>query len=193
MMGMFRDLAQCLFCDQPVKDHRPVDQPQVHHVQCPGCTRYVIDFETIGELQDHPLDARQKANASGWLREHPETQIGMPEIKMLRDLPTLDNLDRSIALFDLIALACPKVGEWYEFEFVTPAFRSAARTESAQELEYLVSEYLVLQLKFLERHEDVVHEQFIMIRITPRGWDVVEQRRNPPPVPKPPLGFTSSR
>lgn len=185
-MGMFTDLRNCPFCDQPVKDHRPELQPQVHHVECAGCTRYVINFEAIGELQDHPFDQRQKANASGWLREHPGTDIQVPQIHMLRDLDTPIPVDRAVKLFEHFVTIHPDQSQWIEVRFDDPVFRSVGWAQSADELEFLLSSYLVAQLGLFDKREDEGDETFMLFRISPRGQQALVQRKKLPPPQAPP-------
>lgn len=189
-MGDERETVPCYFCLGQATKGRPVNQPQVHYVKCRGCTPYAITDDAIFEMEPNPFTPRERANASGWLREHRDSIIDASQVAMLRSLATPAPVDKAGKLFDFLLVACPEHGKWYELDFGTPELRSAAWAESAQELDWLLSEVLVAQLQLLEKREDIVHEQFMMTRITPRGWQVLEQRKELSP-PKRPLGFTS--
>lgn len=184
-----REVIACYICREPSTEGRPVNQPQVHYVECPGCTKYSITDDALFAIEPEPFTSPQRANGSGWLREHGKSIIDESDVPRLRALETPNSLDNAGKLFEFMLAAFSEPGRWYEIHFDTAALRSTAWAEGAQELKWLVSELLIAQLGLLERKDDVDHEEF-MVRITPRGWAVLEQRKSLPP-PMRPLGFTS--
>ena len=64
---------KCPFCDLPVRGQSIASDPAAIRIECPRCRSYQLTPLEIEDLVRRPLTPRQLANASGWIREQPES------------------------------------------------------------------------------------------------------------------------
>lgn len=78
---------------------------------CPRCGRY--NLEAIGalNLRSQPLDGRQLANASGWIRENQRASITRRDLDWLRSVRTPTVSERATKALVELGRRVPNIGD----------------------------------------------------------------------------------
>jgi hypothetical protein len=165
-------------------------------VDCLRCGTYsILQVATI-QLQNNPLSLEQVANASGWIRDHPDVVIGQNECLLFKTLQSPTVGDKATKLLLTLSRLHQDAGEIIEIRssdldpdshstrgpnflaLQTDFLRLAgsAWIKSMEEFDYLVKDYLCGSRKFLVDVRD--HHAGHMI--TPEGWAFLDglQRGN---------------
>jgi len=162
------------------------------NVECGRCGKF-----KVGRLALHEISlwtAAQRANLSGWIREHQGCEIvvsDVPNLTMLRAPPVGEKADR--VLFHL-SKQCPKAGTRIDVGILLPSMSvfdesnepthtlpndgqllAIAWSQDADELRFILDDYLVTETGFLKREESGLY------KITPKGWGHLAslEARNP--------------
>lgn len=133
--------SQCRFCEAQVRELATTGDSR--NVQCPGCGPYKLSGTAEQLIVNAPFDAQQQANASGWLREHPDTLISAQVLDTLRNLGPLNPLLKSARLLAYIAALTKTPGEHVAVRYDDRAMLSTAwLTNHPTELDWHVEQSL---------------------------------------------------
>lgn len=116
--------------------------------------------------------ARQRANASGWIREHQSITIGSNDVQNLLTVRAPSVADRADRLLIEIVRRFPVVGETIELEYTDPSLLAISWSETSNELYYLLSTYLVEATGNLSTNGVM---GIFMGDITPRGHQYLQE------------------
>jgi nucleoside 2-deoxyribosyltransferase len=166
-----------------------------HHADCIRCGRYTISSEASAFLEAKPLDARQIANASGYIRENPGITIIENSLMFLRALRAPSVAERATKLLTWLARQHPAVGEKIQIphgrhvhqflersggsdiqgmnearakqlaRFLDPI--AVSSSVSPAEVDFLIGAYLKTEEQFVELDQSGAH---LSVTITARGW-----------------------
>lgn len=76
----------CAVCRQSAIMKDSPDERDVARMFCPRCGPFSASGSAYATLTHMPMTPRQRANASGWLREHPRIELSTLDIKPLESL-----------------------------------------------------------------------------------------------------------
>lgn len=81
----------CMICKTPALEAKP-PAGDVLFISCPRCGRFEITGSAASVLQSANWPSTQVANASGWLRERPDTRLSSRDVEFLAGLrsPTVE-------------------------------------------------------------------------------------------------------
>lgn len=159
---------------------------------CTRCGSFKISGLASQEMT--AWSRRQRANLSGWIREHQGCSITIPDLKTLVNLGTPTVGEKAQKLLERFAAMGPKPGSavnitrradsrpnvlkaalmgfednWHDL--VDPQFLAWSWSEDLGELAYLIKEYLVAETGAIAITNDWE------IRITPKGWAQLDAQR----------------
>lgn len=101
--------AECPICGAEALELPRTGDSRI--IECPGCGEFRISGSAEQLLRNAPLDAEQRANASGWLREHRETPITVEVLQRLQNLASPMPLAKSLKLLAYLAEATSTPGQ----------------------------------------------------------------------------------
>jgi hypothetical protein len=118
----------------------------------------------------------QVSNISGWIRAKgsPPT-IEVASLAELQRLPTPTGEEKARRLFYHLAKGTTH-GQWIELNVNDPGLWGVASAGSAEEIIYLLRNYVVGRLKLLEDLNTWALGGFARFVVTPHGWDLIEQK-----------------
>ncbi len=167
--------TRCPICGAEASEDPPTgDSRRIH---CPRCGRYVISRTAEATLLGAPLSPVEVSSIAGWLHGQPEpTVVDVARLGELRRRPTPTAQEKARALFQEIARGTTH-GQWIELNVNDQRLWGAASAGSAEEIIFLLKNYLVGRLKWLEDLDTWALGGFARFIITPEGWDVLEETR----------------
>ena len=86
----------CYLCQADAQERPPTGDARI--VRCPGCLSYRLSGSAEQLLKNSPLDTQQRATASGWLREHPDSLVTTDIVEKLRNMGTPNPTAKSMKL-----------------------------------------------------------------------------------------------
>ena len=134
-------------------------------VSCERCGQF--DISRLVEGLGSQLEVSQVANISGWIREHQGVRISEKESSFLRELRTPSVGEKADKLLLFLASLYPKPGFRFRYRLTKnpDCVLGACWAEDAEELSFLLADYLIREREFLTRDSDEV-----CCRISPKGW-----------------------
>jgi nucleoside 2-deoxyribosyltransferase len=178
-MTASNEIPRCPVCNNPA--NTGYDGAML--VSCTRCGSYAI-----GTVACHMLEAlslKQLGNVSGWIREHQNTRIGNTELEKLANLQTPSVGEKGNKLLSFLSNQYPKAGALISltdedvplaiagaagkrpvelYQFIEVELISRTWSEDAEELLYLVDEFLIKEMKHLQEAGGA------RVKISPRGW-----------------------
>ena len=134
-------------------------------VCCVRCGEY-----EIGPIASHEIahwTPQQKANLSGWIREHQKYEITSPQLKSLATLRTPTVGEKAQRLMLYFAKHNPKPGDYIEYPQTDKLF-GVCWAQDAVEATFVLHHYLILERKLIEQTTNNFGKT--CLRITPAGW-----------------------
>ena len=144
--------------------------------KCPRCGQYSITGTAVSIWSASEATPQQMANASGWIREHPDVTIGSDDIAVIRGLTTPNVAQRANQLFAAIAKGSPAIGQRTGFHYGDTEFLGVSWSTAPSEVEYLVESYLQNEMKFVA--SDQGHIDAFVGHITPLGHHHLEEAKH---------------
>lgn len=140
-------------------------------VNCAYCGSYVITASACSILNGQPLDARQAANASGWVAETRPPMIESGHLAHIRVLAAPSVQSRLDSLLLRLAKDSPVLGVHVTLdELHAPAYVSATYSINEGELRFLVESMHRQDLLGLE------HSNWIMPKLTHASYAYIDAR-----------------
>jgi len=171
--------ASCPICDSPAA--KVWDLGDGPNVECKRCGKFKVGKLALLDIS-HWTTA-QRANLSGWIREHQECTIVVSDIPNLVSLKTPSVGEKADRLLAHLARECPKAGTRIDVGIFVPSMSvfdesdepthslpndgqlyAVTWTEDADELRFILVDYLVAETGFLKQVESGLY------KITPKGW-----------------------
>jgi len=165
---------------------------------CIQCGRFEIGIIAANEIS--VWTKRQRANLSGWIREHQDCRILAPDLKNLASLRTPTVGEKAEKLLTFLASECPKPGEKIATNLIfsmegldvssvdqpkifieSIKFVGVSWSLDLSEVGFLVYEYLVSEKNFLSK---IAGDN---LQITPKGWSYIDSLSHGNPQSK--IGF----
>ena len=144
---------------------------------CPRCGTYELTASGWQVLSAAGWTARQIANASGWIREHQGVEILARDIAFLGSLRTPSVDDRAMKILIEMERSSKRIGQLFIFQFADPSslldWLSVSWSDNVDELEYLVSKYL-MALDLVEGKRTPSNASAV---IAPHGYDQLAKLR----------------
>jgi hypothetical protein len=168
----------CFFCDQEV-EFRTSRDISGEDVTCPRCGDYSIEIGAIRELNASRLEPRVQASASGWIHEFGAAPtIDVERLKFFRhQLQPLNVAERAERLMRLIAKMFPGLTYANVLNVRHPGIAGVSWSESAEEVEYLLVEYLAKGRGLIKA--ELVGGSEYQVVILPAGWEYIESLKFP--------------
>jgi hypothetical protein len=159
---------------------------------CPRCGDFSITGSASAIWGANNPDARQVANASGWIREHQRVLINSDDIEALLSVPSPSVAERAIKILTTLEKIMPSISEWQNIYVVNPAnigityekepqvingqlfWIGISYSTSPEELRYLLAEYLNSESNFLAISDQSNH---LKVQITPKGYAYLAELR----------------
>jgi hypothetical protein len=174
--------APCPVCRTPADTFAPTGDSQ--EVFCPRCGLFRAAGTLLQRLRIAPLAEAQHAYASSWIRErapgHPDEgppfELAYAHDNLLRTASPPSVAEQADRLFAEVVRRHPRAGLTVRFQLTDPALLSIAWAVDAQELHYLVREYLLQEKRFLSlptNHRFELSDPFIGA-IAPAGWAYIQ-------------------
>jgi len=176
----------CPVCGSEVrKDVEPIKDDVLYHYNCPRCGYFRVRDSNVGHLLGAQFTQEQQANASGWLRENPTSELTGDDVRFLMALATPTVGEKATKLLRYYAREHPIPGTGFKAGRTGPEAVARAWARNEDELWYLVSDYLVDGVHHLvEPHPRVVIGGTYDTRISPKGWTHLESLRQGNPASK---------
>jgi len=173
----------CFICGTKVQETiEAIKDDTLYRYLCPRCGSYSVRDSNIGHFLHIDFTDRQRANASGWLRENPNTELTEDDVSFLKALATPGVGKRATKLLDWYARVHPIPGTQFRAGRSGPEAVSRAWALNEDEVWYLIESYLMDGLEFITPPlPRVVIGGGYDTRISPKGWAHLEslQRGNP--------------
>ena len=142
-------------------------------VECPRCGKF-----QIGDIAKDAVglwSKRQRANLSGWIREHQECKLTEPALRSLASLPTPAIGERADRILERLAGWFPKPGTTFSRSTDEPGAKQSLQhclagvscCEDLHELAFLWDDYLINEKHFISPTLPGLGAGH---RITPGGW-----------------------
>lgn len=120
-------------------------------IRCERCGGYVISGTLVQLLTNRPLTPRQVANASGWLRANQVVTLATTaDYNSLYRLPTPSVADKGEKIIRYILSLGDGAGERFMLDTNRPDLQAIAWAKDADELLYVVRDYLTEDRRYLE-------------------------------------------
>jgi hypothetical protein len=166
----------CLICN-PVRDN--ISTRSTNHFDCLRCGRFSITFEAARNwISASPTD-RQKANASGWLKEHQEVALDSTNIDSLLSIPSPNFSDRVDKLLVEMSNMTPALGETLNVDQNVARLISASWSLDKRELNFLLINYMQNEAGYIA-HSHFSSDKEYVTTITPRGYSRLDDLRAEP-------------
>ena len=150
-----------------------------YRINCHKCGMFSITREAKEDWQEHyfsRLADRQKANVSGWIREHQNILITSDELDFLTDIKTLSVQKRA----DKLLLELEKRTEEIGISIPIPGhapdvydFMGLTWSVSNSEVNYLLEAYLTNEKDYLNKRITAPHG----FTVSPKGFTYLEELR----------------
>ena len=151
---------------------------QEYALSCPRCGSYKISDIAWDQLNASQLSARQLANASGWLREHPGILINTPDLAALASVPTPSVVERGDKILRELARRSPQLGGSLNVRFEvsddSALWMGVSWSIDLTEMGYLFAAYLKDGMSYIEAQTPHMAmgsfpDQYSRLTITPEG------------------------
>ncbi len=148
-------------------------------VSCPRCGEFSITFEATKACESYRarLGPRQKANCSGWLREHQGYEIYEEDLDRLFNLPTPSVQERADKLLKAIEKRIDVLGTGVTIHRQEPEdleLMAISYSVSPSELVYLTDQFLSLEKGYARAFTSSAARQFDVI-VTAKGYAYLEE------------------
>ena len=146
---------------------------------CPRCGGFSITGSASAIWGANNPNARQVANACGWIREHQSVLINSDDIEALLSVPSPSVAERAIKI--LIAIERLSLDISYTFSTnLSDAndWRGISYSDNPHELDYLFSTYLINEMGYLSCSTTDISFGFYDIQITPKGYKFLDSLRH---------------
>lgn len=108
------EISECLICNTPINNpSRPDD---IFNFDCYRCGRYGLTKEVYYTNDLKSLNAVQRANLSGWIREHQGEVIDTENLKRLKSISTPTVHEKAVKLLKYFANKFPVAGNKIAFD-----------------------------------------------------------------------------
>jgi hypothetical protein len=153
----------------------PLGENQLWNIECPRCCRYEVVGTDILALRNAFTTDRQKANASGWLRENFGARLSVEDIQRLATLPTPTVQERARKLLRSYFRRFPKPGVGIRASITEPEEMARAWAIDGEELQYIVKRFLIDGVGWLvDLDNGSVSGGAYHVAISPSGWEHLE-------------------
>lgn len=154
-----------------------------YSASCSRCGQFLISGSALAIINHKQLSERQKANASGWLREHQNIELTSYDIDFLISLLTPTVSERADKLLLKLSELLPKLGDKYGALDQTNSELFIATSWSIDwgEAYYLLTNYLEKQAGHIHIHLKTVNAGLSNISITPSGHQYIQKLKTSPP------------
>lgn len=178
-MNFFTVPTNCSICGGAA-DIEPPSGADLLRVKCSYCGQYEMTGSASARWNTlkATLSARQLTNAHAWIQENQGVRINSHSIERLLTVPTPTVGERAEKLLKALTKAAPEIGLHIPLKYDTPDGRrwlSASSSSTTQELRYLVNEYLVRRMGWLQWLGNESLSGAVII--TPDGYEYLEQLR----------------
>lgn len=163
--------------------------PGMLFLTCRRCGPMKLSGTVEATLRTGPLHGRAAANASAWIREHPNVSLKEKDLEQLQLLRAPSVSERAMKVLQDLERRYPNVGATFSFSFPevatsNPDWLSISWSESAEELQYLVVTYLHDSLSAIKGVKSTTlgrRTDLTECRISPRGYELLDQLRQGKP------------
>jgi hypothetical protein len=153
----------------------PLGENHLWNIECPRCCRYEVVGTDILALRNAFSNDRQKANASGWLRENHGARLSREAIDRLKVLPTPTVLERARKLLRSYAHRYPNPGIGIRASILELEEVARAWAVDGDELHYIIKRFLIDEVKWLvDLDNGSVSGGTYHVAISPAGWAHLE-------------------
>src|SRR6266853_4809766 len=122
--------------------------------KCPRCGPYSISGAAEAMLKATPLDERQAANASGWIREHRGILVNSRDIEFLRSLRSPSVSERAEKILVEFERRLGSLGASHSFDFSDTSqmtdWAGISWSADKSEVRYLIFNYLYQFLQAID-------------------------------------------
>lgn len=187
-------MSTCIICGLPVSVQ---SNQQTSSLECVRCGNFQASPSVVGKLGQSPPAERTAANLSGYLRENPSTVLTDANLDWLLHLSTPPVSEKAERLFQHLSREYPTPGQTIRVALPHPASQelqakaamqgnrearlglellSAAWAQDADELRYLLFDFLIEAKQFLWADPaNVIGDR--SLKILPAGWAYLETVR----------------
>jgi hypothetical protein len=172
---------QCPICNSSA-EFSPYNGGAGSSVVCPACGEFGIS--NIAKQEIEHWTQRQKANLSGWIREHQKYEILIASLEMLAALRTPTVGEKAEKILQYLVFKYPKPGEAIPlFDNSLPEINAVAWAFDDVERNFLIHSYLFGEkefFSFVERKEEVMvgfTKTVQLYKISPKGWAYLDSLR----------------
>lgn len=160
--------------------------PYTYEVSCLRCGDYSIDGIAAANWEGLGPTERQVANASSWVHENPNCKISRNDIERLATFSTPSIGERATKILHELVRKSPALGSVHDINL--SKMPDAARwmgvswSTSAGEVAYLISNYLIEELRYVSAMvpralNQNFPDRFISLALTPPGYAYLESLR----------------
>ena len=144
---------------------------------CSRCGSFSITEEAARAWKNANPSVRQRANASGWMRENTPMALDMDDIEGLFLIQTPSFQDRVHRLLHAIHAMVPTLDGRLEIKEHEGTLIAKTWCANREELDYLLVTYLVSEAKYLQLYPLYAHR---VVSITPKGYAYLDESRSRP-------------
>ena len=138
-------------------------------VECPRCGHFSITYSAAYDLDRANLTARQRANGSGWIREHQQILIDIDDLPGLLAVKTPSFSDRVDKLLAAIDTKIPSLGGKLSIDENGLQLMSESWCHNREEFSYLVVNFMMNEAGYL-RHDPLSETNKLVVSIAPKGY-----------------------
>lgn len=152
-----------------------------HNISCPRCGNFQIALTTY--LADIPKSnnwsPRQRANASGWIREHPGVQLTIDDFKYLGTLPSPTVTERAYKLIIEMEKRSDNIDTYFDFSYDDIKMQewvAISWSSNLNEIKYLLVNYLLAKGLVIGRILEESDGWTVMdVQLSPSGHELIEK------------------
>lgn len=171
-------MGSCLFCNGDLDECRSIFERDIFPVKCPRCGEYTLSREASYNMRRDFFTPRQRANASGWLRENQNFFVKSDNYDHIFNQKTLSFHERADKLLLALEKETEYAGQLISFD--------AQKDVEWQAKAWCINSYELLEIKnFLkstQRVNDTSEKRsYVRLNISPEGWAHIEtlKKSNP--------------
>jgi hypothetical protein len=184
-------MANCPICETPINT-QGVSHSFRKQVCCPRCGDYTITREAEEDQRNSSFNERQRANASGWIREHQSELITTEMIERLEILRTPTVIEKADLLLKFLAKESKYFGAQFGISLVEASDPSAKSWEEEKGGEEFLPILKLMGITWAVNGQEVLHlleylteEKFIaqrgrsisafFVSLLAKGFSYIEQ------------------
>lgn len=179
----------CPICASNVPNHSQYGTDG-DSLKCPRCGTYKILGSASAMWKANNPTERQVANASGWLREHPNVVINSNDISNLLVVTPPSVADRAMKLLLLMEQKITDLGTYLTINANSTDIREwlgASYSINENELRYLFNTFLISEMGFVSSPDRPVGIILYNGQISPKGYAYLNSLRHNPTLSQ--IGF----